>query len=108
PAGSHGFGNTQEAEALAGALPRHQNTPLPAPYGLYAEHLSGTGFTAVRHENRKAWFYRLRPSAQHRPFSPLAHATFTTERLPPDPNLAAWPAPPIPEVPTDWVDGLHT
>jgi dienelactone hydrolase len=47
-----GFGNTFESEALPGALPRHQNTPRPAPYGLFGEHVSGTGFTATRAENR--------------------------------------------------------
>ena len=34
-------------------------------HGLYAEQLSGTAFTAPRHENRRSWLYRIRPSVQH-------------------------------------------
>ena len=37
-----GFGNTFETEALPGALPVARNSPQRAPYGLYAEQLSGT------------------------------------------------------------------
>ena len=40
------------------------------PYGLYAEQLSGTAFTAPRADNRRSWLYRIRPSAMHRPFAP--------------------------------------
>ena len=42
-----GFGNHFASEALAGALPE-QNSPQRCPYGLYAEQLSGTAFTAPR------------------------------------------------------------
>ena len=38
-----GFGNEFSSEALPGALPVGQNSPQKAPYGLYAELLSGTG-----------------------------------------------------------------
>jgi len=44
-----GFGNDFETEALPGALPQGQNSPQRCPYGLYAEQLSGTAFTAPRH-----------------------------------------------------------
>src|SRR6185436_18777600 len=40
-----GFNSTHESEALPGALPRNQNAPRPAPYGLYPELLNGTPFT---------------------------------------------------------------
>src|ERR1700736_6077379 len=60
-----GFGNSFETEALAGALPIGRNSPQRAPYGLYAEQLSGTAFTAPRATNRRTWFYRIRPSALH-------------------------------------------
>ena len=30
-----------------------QNNPQKCAYGLYAEQLSGTAFTAMRHENRR-------------------------------------------------------
>lgn len=42
-----GFGNEFATEALPGALPAHNN-PRRCPYGLYAEQLSGTAFTAAR------------------------------------------------------------
>ena len=43
-----GFGNEFATEALPGALPVGHNSPQRAPYGLYAEQLSGTAFTAPR------------------------------------------------------------
>src|SRR6476469_6878099 len=67
-----GFGNEFATEALPGALPAGQNSPQRAPYGLYAEQLSGTAFTAPRADNRRSWLYRIRPSAMHQPFEPLA------------------------------------
>ncbi|KAJ3272174.1 hypothetical protein HK104_004529 [Borealophlyctis nickersoniae] len=48
-----GFGNTFETEALPGALPVGQNSPQKCAYGLYAEQLSGTAFTAPRAENKR-------------------------------------------------------
>src|SRR5262245_11847642 len=60
-----GFLGTHETEALEGALPIGRNSPQRAPYGLYAEQLSGTAFTAPRTTNRRTWFYRIRPSALH-------------------------------------------
>ena len=56
-----GFGNEHASEALPGALPVGQNTPQKVAFGLYAEQISGTAFTAPRAENRRTWFYRLRP-----------------------------------------------
>jgi homogentisate 1,2-dioxygenase len=49
---SSGFGNLCRSEALPGAVPRGQNSPQRCPYGLYAEKLSGTAFTAPRGESR--------------------------------------------------------
>ena len=43
-----GWGNEFATEALPGALPVGQNSPQTCPYGLYAEQLSGTAFTAPR------------------------------------------------------------
>ena len=60
-----GFGNEFETEALPGALPQGMNSPQKCPYGLYAEQLSGTAFTAPRGHNKRAWCYRLRPSVKH-------------------------------------------
>lgn len=67
-----GFGNDCATEALPGALPLGRNSPQQCPYGLYAEQLSGTAFTAPRSENRRSWLYRIRPGAQHKPFEPFA------------------------------------
>ena len=39
-----------------------QNAPQQVPFGLYAEQLSGTAFTAPRALNRRTWAYRIRPS----------------------------------------------
>jgi len=60
-----GFGNDFETEALAEALPRGQNSPQKCNYGLYAEQLSGTAFTAPRGQNERSWCYRIRPSVKH-------------------------------------------
>ena len=60
-----GFGNDFETEALPGALPQGQNSPQKCAYGLYAEQLSGTAFTAPRGQNERTWCYRIRPSVKH-------------------------------------------
>ncbi|WP_396195359.1 homogentisate 1,2-dioxygenase, partial [Enterococcus faecium] len=65
-----GFGNHFSSEAIAGALPESQNSPLVCPYGLYAEQISGTAFTAPRKLNQRSWLYRVKPSVTHDPFKP--------------------------------------
>ena len=69
-----GFGNHISTEAIAGALPVGRNSPQRPTFGLYAEQLSGTAFTAPRHENRRSWLYRMRPTAEHPPFERYAGA----------------------------------
>ncbi len=107
-----GFGNDFATEAVSGALPVGRNSPQQVPYGLYAEQLSGTAFTAPRAENRRAWLYRLRPTANHPPFTPyrgaphLRSAPF--DEIAPTPNRLRWDPLPLPETPTDWIDGLVT
>src|ERR1700744_4880138 len=59
-----GFGNDFETEALPGALPQGQNSPQRCAYGLYAEQLSGSPFTAPRGTNERSWLYRMRPSVR--------------------------------------------
>ena len=66
-----GFGNEHESEALAGALPQGRFSPQKVAYGLYAEKLSSTAFTAPRETNRRTWFYRIRPSVTHGDFRPV-------------------------------------
>ena len=60
-----GFGNDFETESLPGALPQGQNSPQKCAYGLYAEQLSGSPFTAPRGTNERSWLYRMRPSVRH-------------------------------------------
>lgn len=60
-----GFGNDFETEGLPGALPQGQNSPQKCNYGLYAEQLSGSPFTAPRGTNERSWLYRMRPSVRH-------------------------------------------
>jgi homogentisate 1,2-dioxygenase len=60
-----GFGNSFETEALPGALPIGRNSPQRCAYGLYAEQLSGSPFTAPRGSNERSWLYRVRPSVRH-------------------------------------------
>src|ERR671938_1098768 len=65
PAYLSGFGNSFETEALPGALPVGQNSPQKVNYGLYAEQLSGTPFTAPQATNERSWLYRIRPTVRH-------------------------------------------
>ena len=60
-----GFGNSFETESLPGALPIGRNSPHRCAYGLYAEQLSGSPFTAPRGTNELSWLYRIRPSVKH-------------------------------------------
>jgi homogentisate 1,2-dioxygenase len=105
-----GFGNEFATEALAGALPVGRNSPQRPPYGLYAEQLSGTAFTAPRAENRRSWLYRIRPSAMHFPFERADDGRIVSEfdALQTSPNQLRWNPLPMPEAPTDFVEGLVT
>ncbi|MDQ7981134.1 homogentisate 1,2-dioxygenase [Paraburkholderia sp. SARCC-3016] len=106
-----GFANEFATEALPGALPHGRNSPQRAPYGLYAEQLSGTAFTAPRGENRRSWLYRIRPAAMHGPFTPLPsdHLVANFAGVPPTPpDQLRWDPLPMPSKPTDFVDGSVT
>ena len=107
-----GFGNHFATESTPGALPQGRNSPQRTAFGLYAEQLSGTAFTAPRAENRRSWLYRLRPSAAHPPFTPYARDTLLRSgpfhEAEPTPNRLRWnPAPP-PTDAVDFVDSLVT
>src|SRR3954470_299348 len=106
-----GFGSHFATEAVAGALPEGRNSPQRPAFGLYAEQLSGTAFTAPRAENRRSWLYRMRPSAEHPPYRPYEGAPlFTAASLhdPLAPNRLRWDPLPIGEAPADLVDGMAT
>jgi homogentisate 1,2-dioxygenase len=60
-----GFANSFETEALPGALPVGRNSPQKINYGLYAEQLSGSPFTAPQASNERSWLYRIRPTVKH-------------------------------------------
>ena len=110
PSYQSGFGNEFATEALPGALPVGRNSPQRCPYGLYAEQLSGTAFTAPRADNRRSWLYRIRPSAMHRPFERIDSGRFTSDfnAVAAPPNQLRWNPLPIPAAPTDLVQGLVT
>ena len=105
-----GFANEFATEALPGALPVGRNSPQRAPYGLYAEQISGTAFTAPRHANRRSWVYRIRPAAIHEPFEPVENDRLISsfDHPPTPPNQMRWDPLPMPSAPTDFVDGLVT
>ena len=106
-----GFGNHFSTEALPGALPNGRNSPQRAPYGLYAELLSGSAFTAPRAENRRTWVYRIRPSAAHGPFRRIDNGLIRTgpfAETEPTPAQLRWNPFPFPTQPTDFVEGILT
>ena len=108
-----GFGNEHTSEALPGALPTLGNSPQRCAYGLYAEQLSGSAFTAPRGKNLRTWLYRIRPSVHHDRWVPMDSPRLA---LPApgssgaDPNPLRWAPVPMPPSTTrvDWVDGLAT
>ena len=106
-----GFENGFETEAVAGALPQGRNSPQRPAFGLYAEQLSGAAFTAPRHENRRTWLYRLRPSAGHPPYEPYRGAgrlrSGPFDEIPPSPNRLRWDPLEMAEG-VDFIDGLVT
>jgi homogentisate 1,2-dioxygenase len=108
----HGFGNHFQSEALPGALPVGQNSPQRCPYGLYAEQLSGSAFTAPGHTNRRAWLYRIRPSVLHAK-QPLRSEARLWETAPcrdagAAPGQFRWGAFPIPSNAGNFVEEMRT
>ncbi|MDX2205111.1 MAG: homogentisate 1,2-dioxygenase [Hyphomicrobiaceae bacterium] len=107
-----GFGNDFETEALPGALPVGQNSPQRTPYGLYAEQLSGSPFTAPRGTNERSWLYRIRPSVQHSPkLARMAMPMWrTAPAIEPDMPVAQlrWSPLPIPAKDLTFLTGMHT
>lgn len=110
PAYVAGFGGHVATEAVPGALPKGRNSPQRPAFGLYAEQLSGTAFTMPRHENRRSWLYRLRPSADHRPFVTYDGAARLAciASAPLAPNRLRWDRLGEPPAGTDFIDGLTT
>jgi homogentisate 1,2-dioxygenase len=108
-----GFGNDFETERLPGALPQGMNSPQRPAYGLYAEQLSGSPFTAPRGTNERSWLYRIRPSVKHHQrFKPFALPLWKSAPNAGDHELPLaqmrWNPPPMPVEPTDFIHGLST
>jgi homogentisate 1,2-dioxygenase len=108
-----GFGNDFETEALPGALPHGQNSPQRCAYGLYAEQLSGSPFTAPRGTNERSWLYRMRPSVRHTGrFARTEYPYWKTAPCLDDHDLPIgqlrWGPPPMPTDRATFVSGVRT
>ena len=109
-----GFGNSFETEALPDALPIGRNSPQKCNYGLYAEQLSGSPFTAPQATNQRSWLYRIRPMVKHTSrFTKRDKGLVRTApaaRDEADVALGAmrWSPVPLPATPETFVTGLRT
>lgn len=108
-----GFGNDFETEALKGALPQGQNSPQNCAYGLYAEQLSGSPFTALRGQNERSWLYRIRPSVKHvGQFKKMDLPDWKSAPCLEDhdlpPTQLRWDPPPFPDGEVSFVEGMRT
>jgi len=104
-----GFGNGFETEALPGALPVGRNSPQRVAYGLYAEQLSGSPFTAPRTSNERSWLYRIRPTVRH--WGRFEKVDAVLWRSAPDKEVEVpigpmrWDPVPIPDTSQSLIDG---
>jgi homogentisate 1,2-dioxygenase len=106
-----GFGGHFASEAFEGALPSGRNSPQRPAFGLYTEQVSGSSFTSPRHENRRSWLYRMRPTADHRPFTKYDGAALFAPgsvKEPLAPNRLRWDPPADLPADADFVDGMVT
>src|SRR5215475_12894571 len=108
-----GFGNSFETEALPGALPLGRNSPQKVNYGLYAEQLSGSPFTAPQATNQRTWLYRVRPTVRHTGrFEKVDHGLIRTAPERDDTDLPIgqlrWSPTPVPKRALTFVTGLAT
>jgi len=108
-----GFGNSFETEALPGALPIGRNSPQKVNYGLYAEQLSGSPFTAPQATNQRSWLYRIRPTVKHSArYRKVDRGLIRTAPEREAHNLPIgqlrWSPIPVPAEKLSFVDGLRT
>lgn len=106
-----GFGNHFQSEAIANALVQGRNAPQKPPLGLYTEQLSGSAFTAARHQNLHSWLYRIKPSVLHGEFvrheqKNLAAPPFNHIDMPP--TQMRWNPMPMLKTPHHFIEGLFT
>ncbi len=107
----HGFNNHFSSETIENSLPKTQNSPQRAPFGLYAEQISGSAFTMPRAHNLKTWVYRIHPSVKHGTFKLIKkpiNLYSTPFNHPCPPNQMRWNPLPIPQHATDFIDGINT
>ncbi|CAM5762478.1 homogentisate 1,2-dioxygenase [Bosea minatitlanensis] len=107
-----GFGNGFETEALPGALPLGRNSPQKCAYGLYAEQLSGSPFTAPRTTNERSWLYRIRPTVAHwgdfRKVDAGLWRTAPAVEAEPPIGPMRWDPLPVPTEPLSFREGVRT
>ncbi|MBU2483537.1 MAG: homogentisate 1,2-dioxygenase [Alphaproteobacteria bacterium] len=108
-----GFGNDFETESLPGALPQGQNSPQRCAYGLYAEQLSGSPFTAPRGTNERSWLYRIRPSVRHTTDFRVIDRPYWRSAPAQDSGILSlgqrrWDPTPYPDGQVHFLDSLHT
>ncbi|HXD45058.1 MAG TPA: homogentisate 1,2-dioxygenase [Pseudolabrys sp.] len=108
-----GFGNSFETEALPGALPVGRNSPQKCNYGLYAEQLSGSPFTAPQATNQRSWLYRIRPTVKHNGrYTKAEKGRWRTAPVREDTDLPIgqlrWSPVPIPDEALTFVSGMST
>ena len=106
------FGNGFEDRGLPGALPVGRNSPQKCPYGLYAEQLSGSPFTAPRTTNERSWLSRIRPTVNH--WGEFEKVDIGLWRTAPAPEAEVplapmrWDPIAIPDEPRSLLDGIRT
>ena len=107
-----GFGNGFETEALPGALPVGRNSPQKCAYGLYAEQISGSPFTAPRATNERTWLYRIRPTLAHWSAFHKIDMAFWRTAPAQEPQVAPaplrWDPIDIPSEPLSFIEGIRT
>src|SRR5690349_10791662 len=108
-----GFGNSFETEALPGAFPIGRNSPQRVSYGLYAEQLSGSPFTAPQATNQRSWLYRIRPTVRHtgrftRIDKGLIRTAPTRDDTDPALGQLRWSPVKIPDQKLNFVTGMRT
>lgn len=105
-----GFGNEFATESIPGALPVGQNSPQQPAFGLYAEQINGTAFTAPRSANKRSWMYRIRPSVVHKPYERIDNGLIRSrfDEVETTPNQLRWSPLPLPTLPTTFVQGMVT
>ena len=92
--------------------PIGRNSPQQVAFGLYAEQLSGSPFTAPRRSNERSWLYRIRPSVRH--VGRFRRVDAGQWRSAPDADWAGpigpmrWDPFPIPQRSQSFVEGVST